>query len=46
MLKRWKIHKEKKKLKLALYKSANSSLKRSDSPELLRVVAELLKILK
>ncbi|MBF7023706.1 hypothetical protein [Staphylococcus kloosii] len=46
MLKRLKIMREKKKLKLNLYKHANFNLEQKNSPELLRAVAELLKEIK
>lgn len=46
MLKHLKIKREKKKLKLNLYKHANFNLKHINSPELLRTVTELIKVIK
>lgn len=43
MLQKFRIAKEKNKLKLNLLKHANSNLETSNNPELLRAVAELLK---
>ncbi|HEH9274447.1 TPA: hypothetical protein SH815_002549 [Staphylococcus aureus] len=43
MLQKFRITKEKNKLKLKLLKHASYCLERSNNPELLRSVAELLK---
>ncbi|EML4835875.1 hypothetical protein ROS51_002225 [Staphylococcus aureus] len=43
MLQKFRIAKEKNKLKLKLLKHASYCLERSNNPELLRAVAELLK---
>ncbi|GBU29989.1 TPA: hypothetical protein ACN103_001339 [Staphylococcus aureus] len=43
MLQKFRIAKEKNKLKLKLLKHANSNLETRNNPELLRAVAELLK---
>ncbi|MVS87817.1 hypothetical protein GO894_12235 [Staphylococcus aureus] len=43
MLQKFRIAKERSKLKLNLLKHANSNLERNNNPELLRAVAELLK---
>ncbi|SAO14597.1 hypothetical protein [Staphylococcus aureus] len=43
MLQKFRIAKERNKLKLNLLKHANSNLETSNNPELLRAVAELLK---
>lgn len=43
MLQKFRIAKEKSKLKINLLKHANSNLETRNNPELLRAVAELLK---
>ncbi|ENI90775.1 hypothetical protein B953_02089 [Staphylococcus aureus M0171] len=43
MLQKFRIAKEKNKLKLKLLKHASYCLERNNNPELLRAVAELLK---
>ncbi|HBC4144491.1 hypothetical protein [Staphylococcus aureus] len=43
MLQKFRIAKEKNKLKLKLLKHASYFLERNNNPELLRAVAELLK---
>lgn len=43
MLQKFRIAKEKSKLKFNLLKHANSNLETRNNPELLRAVAELLK---